>query len=115
MEAFGYSAYLANKWMKDVLCLWDADQGLPCAVLRKEQMEWLMSQGEVDAQASSAAMMQLNLKDPIPYDQMSYELWLESLKARKGMKAVAQKSNETMVAAGAIIIVLIILVLLLAL
>lgn len=83
MEAFGYSAYLVAKLVKDVLCLWDDKRGLPCAVLRKQQMEELFKLGDVNAQASSPAMVQLNLKESNPYEQNLYDQWLQVLKARK--------------------------------
>lgn len=83
MEAFGYSAYLVAKLVKDVLCLWDDKSGLPCAILRKQQMEELFKLGDVDAQASSPEMVQLNLRESNPFEQNPYDQWLQVLKARK--------------------------------
>lgn len=96
MESFGYSAYLAAKMVKDVLCLWDDKIGMPCAILRKEQMDELLKMGEVDAQTSNMELIQLNLNQPIPLKKSTYDQWLQVLKARKVKVASPLPINEVM-------------------
>lgn len=96
MEAFGYSAYLAAKMVNDVLCLWDDKIGLPCAILRKQQMEELLKMGDVDAQASSMELIQLNLRQPIPFEKSTYDQWLKVLKVRKTKVAQPLPVDEVM-------------------
>lgn len=82
MEAYAYSAYLAAKLVKGVLCLWSDEMQMPCAVLRKQQMEELLKNGEV-AEEISVDIVQLNLSAPEAYNKDGYDLWLRMLKARK--------------------------------
>lgn len=114
MEAFGYSAFLAAKLVKDVLCLWDDKMGLPCAVLRKLQMEELLKNGEVDAQASSADMVQLNLDMAVPFEKSTYDQWLEVLKVRNVKVAaplpVSEKQNGKKVLAVIMAVIAIIII-----
>lgn len=114
MEAFGYSAFLAAKLVKDVLCLWDDKMGLPCAVLRKQQMEELLENGEVDAQASSAELIQLNLSTPVPFEKGVYDQWLDVLKARKVKVAaplpVSEQQDGKKVSAVFFVVVAIIII-----
>lgn len=94
MEAFGYSAYLASSLLKDVLCLWDEDMQLPCAVLRKEQMDALKKLGAVDELGSSSAQVQVNLTNPTSYDRERYDQWLQVLKSRKSHVAAPVQIEE---------------------
>lgn len=83
MDAFGYSAFLASKLVGDVLCMWDEKMNLPCAILRKEQMDKLLKKGVVDDQESTSEMVLVNLAQAVPFDKVSYDRWLDVLKARK--------------------------------
>lgn len=96
MEAFGYSAYLAAKMVKDVLCLWDENTDMPCAILRKEQLEELLKMGSVDAQASNLELIQLNLNQSIPFEKSTYDQWLQVLKARKQRVATPLPVDEVL-------------------
>lgn len=83
MEAFGYSAYLATRHLGEVLCMWDEKLCMPCAVLRKKQMEELMLLGKTEEKESTSQGITLKLSQSGPLDKDRYNRWLEVLQARK--------------------------------